>query len=255
MVTAATKRGTHTKVLDLFALREIEASCLCLRTEKRHEREYKAIVAVTPINFSLMSESEQEGILESFRSFLAHVPTQYNIAVHIRIEQYDLGAYLNQLNAAKENPSQAIREMVEDHEHFVLSLASQRALLTRKFYVIVGAKREHGKFLNRAEVFDRAKSQLTLRTNDIIQDMSRIGLVAHRLNDDELRGYYQSCLHSLHARSFPVAPSNAHNTGRATTQRTPYPETSATHPTVHFEPLDRETDVSLVGTRRGKKEG
>lgn len=253
-MVATTKGEKRTKVLDLFALREIEASCLCLHTEKRHEREYKAVVSVTPINFSLMSEPEQESILESFRIFLARLATQYPVAIHIRIESYDLGPYLHQLESAKESPSEAIREMVEDHEHFVLSLASQRALLKRKFYVIVGADRERGKFLERAEVFDRAKSQLILRTNDIEQDMSRIGLTAHRLDDGELGEYYQSCLHAQHARTFPLIPSNTRNTGRATATRRPLPETSATHPTVRFEPLDLETDVSQTKKKKGKSE-
>ncbi len=193
------RRAAKGNALHLFAVREIEADCLCLQGQKKGDREYKAVITVDPLNFGLMSEAEQETILAGFRVFLHRLPAHQPIAIHVRIEPFDLEPYFAQLrNAAQHDSSLAVREMAADHEQFVRQLASQRALLQRRFYVIVGADRSSapGKRHSRLEEFDQARSQLDLRTRDMLQDLERIGLTGHRLTTHELRLYYQSCLHT-----------------------------------------------------------
>ena len=203
------------KTLDFVALREIEGgNTLCLQSERKHEREYRAVIEATPVNFSLLSESEQEAVLQGFRVLLARL--SFPVMIHVRVEPYDLSLYLGQVVAAKmrRDASPIMREIADDHIAFVHSLAANRALLQRKFYLIVPAEKRRIKGKTRLELADLAKSQLDLRCADLIQDLERMGLVARRLEHTELVRYYQSCLHAQAARFVPLSPAQIAATDR-----------------------------------------
>ncbi|GHO89416.1 VirB4 family type IV secretion system protein [Dictyobacter formicarum] len=197
-------RYQPSSMLDMIAVREIEGNTLCLRTEKAREREYKAVLETQPVNFSLMSEAEQEAVLEGFRVFLARL--SFPLMIHIRIEPYELSSYLADLDMARSQiaSTSAVDEVTEDHIRFVHNLASIRALLQRKFYLIVAADRLKTKRKTRSEIADLSKSELERRCADIFQDLERMGLHGRRLNRLELVHYYQSCLHARAAKAFPL---------------------------------------------------
>ncbi|EFH79658.1 VirB4 family type IV secretion system protein [Ktedonobacter racemifer] len=197
------------KVLDLIGVREIEHGCLCLKTAgPAYDREYKAVVAVDPLNFTLLSDKEKEAVLESFRVLLNRLT--FAISIHIRIERYDIDPYLSRLDLAAQNArTPAIGEMAVDHKEFVLTLAATHTLLQRRFYIIVPSDHEKAKSAKKQpDACSQARSQLSLRCNDIIADLDRAGLTSHRLDNVELAHYYQSCVHAGQARDFPLAGSN-----------------------------------------------
>ncbi len=196
------------KTLDFVVLRDIEGgNTLCLQGEKKHEREYRAVIEVMPVNFSLLSEKEQEMVLQGFRVLLARL--SFPVMIHVRVEPYDLSRYLGQVAAAKmrSDASAVMREVADDHIAFVHSLAANRALLQRKFYLVVPAEKRRIKGKTPQELADLAKSQLDLRCADLIQDLERMSLVAWRLENIELVRYYQSCLHAQAARLAPLSPA------------------------------------------------
>ena len=195
------------KTTDFIAVREIEGNTLCLQAEKRQEREYRAVIEATPVNFSLMSESEQETVLEGFRVLLARL--SFPLMIHVRVQPYDVQTYLGQIAAAKAraDASEAIKEIAEDHLAFVHSLAASRALLQRAFYLVVPADRHKGKGKSRLELADLAKSQLDTRCKGLLEDLERMGLVGRRLDQMDLAHYYQSCVHATAAHRFPLTPA------------------------------------------------
>jgi hypothetical protein len=197
----------HGKTIDLIAAREIEGNTLCLHAGKKHEREYRAVIETTPVNFSLLSESEQETVLEGFRVLLARL--SFPLMIHVRVQPYDLQTYLGQIAAAKAraDASETIKEIAEDHIEFVHSLAASRALLQRTFYLVVPADRHKGKGKSRLELADLAKSQLDTRCKGLLEDLERMGLVGRRLDQMNLAHYYQSCVHATAAHRFPLTPA------------------------------------------------
>ncbi|HEU5383608.1 MAG TPA: ATP-binding protein [Ktedonobacteraceae bacterium] len=192
------------KTTDFIAAREIEGNTLCLQAGKKDERDYRAVIETTPVNFSLMSESEQETVLESFRVLLARL--SFPLMIHVRVEPYDLETYLKQIALAKErdDASAVIKEVADDHIDFVHSLAASRALLRRRFYLVVPADRLRAKGKSRAELADLAKSQLETRCQGLLEDLERMGLSGQRLGQLELARYYQSCVHATAAHTFPL---------------------------------------------------
>ncbi len=192
------------KTVDFIAAREIEGNTLCLQAGKKYEREYRAVIETTPVNFSLMSEDEQETVLEGFRVLLARL--SFPLMIHVRVEPYDLNTYLEQIASAKEraDASEALKQVADDHIDFVHSLAASRALLQRAFYLVIPADRQHIKGKTRAELADLAKSQLDTRCKGLLEDLERMGLVGRRLDQMDLARYYQSCVHATAAHRFPL---------------------------------------------------
>lgn len=195
------------KTCEFIAAREIEGNTLCLQGEKKHEREYRAVIETTPVNFSLMSESEQESVLEGFRVLLARL--SFPLMIHVRVKPYDLKTYLEHIAAAKAraDASEVVKEVADDHIDFVHSLAASRALLQRQFYLVIPADRQRIKGKSRAELADLAKSQLDTRCRGLLEDVERMGLAGQRLDQLELAQYYQSCVHATAAHAFPLTPA------------------------------------------------
>jgi hypothetical protein len=212
---APTRKGNRGNILQLMALREIRDDMFCLRaaTNQKYQREYMAVVRVEPVNLPLMSDGEQEAILEGFRSFLASLsPKDRALSIHCRTAQYDLQPYLDKLDAiAAQHESPLYQLMAADHKAFVQKLASQRALLQRDFFVRVpiqiNVKEGHYRRLLPAEVFDQARADLDRKTQDVIAGLARAGLMARRLNSEELVHYYLSCVHTRNAEEYRI-PAN-----------------------------------------------
>ena len=215
MVATPAKTGNTGNILQLMALREIRDDVLCLRasTKQKYQREYMAVVRVEPVNLPLMSEGEQEAILEGFRSFLAGLsPQDKALSIHCRTVRYDLQPYLDKLDTmAARYHSPLYQRMAEDHKAFVQKLASQRALLHRDFFVRVpiqiNVKEGRYRRLLPPEVFDQARADLDRKTQDIMAGLARAGLMAHRLNSEELVHYYLSCVHTRNAETYRLPQS------------------------------------------------
>ncbi len=217
MVAAPAQKTKTTpgNILQLMALREIRDDVLCLRatTKQKHQRDYMAVVRVEPVNLPLMSNGEQEAILEGFRSFLTGLsPKDQPLSIHCRTARYDLQPYLDRLDTIAEAEESALYQaMADDHKAFVQKLASQRALLQRDFFVRVpiqiNVKDGRYRRLLPAEVFDQARADLGRRTQDVMIGLSRAGLMARRLTSEELIHYYLSCVHTRNAEAFTLPRS------------------------------------------------
>lgn len=249
MVAAPAKPSKTGNILHLMALREIRDDVLCLRsaTKQKHQRDYMAVVRIEPVNLPLMSDGEQEAILEGFRSFLAGLtPKDRALSIHCRTARYNLQPYLDRLDAmAAKYHSPLYQRMAKDHKTFVQKLASQRALLQRDFFVRVplqiNVKDGRYRRLLPPEVFDQARADLDRKTQDIIAGLARAGLMARRLTSEELVYYYLSCVHTrnaedyrlpasvLYTLDYPIQASLPHvfqletNSGRSSTENNAFP--------------------------------
>ncbi len=200
------------KVLDLVSIRAAQDDCLILRPaqNQRYYREYLAVVKVDPINFTLMSEGEQEIILSGFRTFLMSLDPADRLSIHMRTTPYDIQPYLDKLEVAEEQAvSELHRAMAYDHRLFVQRLASERALLQREFYVRIPLRLNvrDGRYrrLLPAEIFDQARTQLARLVYEVISNLGRAGITARRLQTEELIHYYFSCIHAENARTYALS--------------------------------------------------
>lgn len=170
------------------AAREIMDDVLCLaplggdsaETERtrargsriRPDRDYRAILEVSSVNYALKSEGEQEAITVSYQAFLNALA--FPVQVLVRVVRLDLAPYLARLESINAHhgtaghpappidlvtgslddkhdtashhgvppatPAQIVwQRLAHDHAGFVRDLAMRRTLLERRFFVVVPA--------------------------------------------------------------------------------------------------------------------
>jgi hypothetical protein len=220
------------------AVREAHQDVLCLQSSAAADaRDYVAILEVPGINFLLEGAEEQLIVTESFQHFLAGL--SHRIQVLMRVLPLNLAPYLRLLSP----PAQVLAALTERREDgsaspldaetalgvwrelaasmlsLLRSLAADRTLLERHFYVVVPAdpvlSKEGGaletmgfggkkKRKRRAAEFERARQQLVLRVSEIVRQFADMGLVCRRLPDKELIRLSQSCLMPRRAMRHPL---------------------------------------------------
>lgn len=97
---------------------------------------YRRILEVSPINFELKSEAEQDSLIENYESFLNALscPLQYLI----RTREIDIDKYLQSfINQYKTETNKTFRMQLSSYIDYVRSLIATSQILTRHFYVIV----------------------------------------------------------------------------------------------------------------------
>jgi hypothetical protein len=176
-------------------LRDVVGDVACLDFGRKIP-EFRGILQVNAINFSLLSEDEQEGVIEGFKGFLNGI--SFPVQILIRNRPHNLDNYLRYLQAV-DGP---LASIAQDHIRFVSELASRRALVKREFYVIVTAGRQTA--TNKTEALVNAQLQLKLRINEMLRQLERMGLTGKRLNTQEIIQLYQSCYTPWEARLRPI---------------------------------------------------
>lgn len=161
-------------------------------------KQYRAILSVTPVNFELKSEDEQDAIIDTYESFLNSVGCSLQILVRTR--EIDMDKYLADLEDSKQDEQEAIyRTQLEHYSDFVRSLITTNKILTRSFYVIVPYA-SNGKI-----EFDGIKEQLNLKVDIVRKGLARLGMSSRELNDLELLDLFYSFYSPEQAKSQPFS--------------------------------------------------
>jgi hypothetical protein len=188
--------GTGSVIKSFVRLREVAGDVACLNFGRKFY-EYRGILQVNTVNFSLMSEDDKDALIEGFKAFLNGL--SFPIQILIRNLPYRLDEYLE----AMESVQGDLEEVTRDHAEFVRQLASKRALVKRVFYIVVPS--DTSMVRNKAEALANAQTQLKLRIEEMLRQLERMGLTGHRLTNKEIIALYQSCFVSDEAKQFPLS--------------------------------------------------
>nr|BBH87485.1 hypothetical protein KTC_22360 [Thermosporothrix sp. COM3] len=188
--------GIGSVLKSFVRVREIVDGVVCLNFGRKMY-EYRSIIKLTTLNFSLMSEEDQDALIEGFKGFLNGL--SFPVQILIKNLPYRLDEYLNSLDKIDDELSDVMR----DHAHFVRQLASRRALIKRNFYIVIPADQSMTR--NKEEALRNAQTQLQLRCDELLRQLERLGLSGHRLNDKEILHLYQSSFLSEEAKLFPIS--------------------------------------------------
>ncbi|MDE3075725.1 MAG: hypothetical protein KGJ86_09860, partial [Chloroflexota bacterium] len=182
-----------------LAVQDIDDGVLHLGSDQ-----YRSVLEVSSLNFSLKSETEQEGVLDSYAAFLNGL--NFPVQVLVRVLPVDTERYLAELaERSRRDPSPALADLGRDHVAFVRRLARTRTLLERRFYTVVPAESQASRarrwhlwpFQGRqAESVTPGgiRQQLTYRSDEVARQLGRCDLQARRLDDVELAQLSYSCL-------------------------------------------------------------
>jgi len=158
---------------------------------------YRAVLEVTPVNFELRSEDEQDAIIDTYESFLNSVGVPLQIL--IRTREIDMDKYLEDLNDQVAQEAVPIyKEQLEHYGEFIKSLISTNKILTRHFYIIVPYTAPS------KSDFDLVKEQMNLVMDIVAKGLSRLGIGTKQLSSLALLDLFYSFYSPKQAKTQPL---------------------------------------------------
>jgi hypothetical protein len=158
---------------------------------------YRVVLKVSPINFEVKSEVEQDAMIDTYESFLNSLSTPLQILVRIR--EIDMDNYLANLNERLDGEQVPVyRQQLENYNEFIQGLITTNKILTRQFYVVIpfnGSK---------SVDFETVREQLS-QTSDLVQKgLSRLGMQSSELDSQEILELFYNFYNEAQAKLQPL---------------------------------------------------
>lgn len=159
--------------------------------------QYRAVLEVTPLNFELRSEEEQDAIIDTYESFLNSVGSRLQIL--IRTREIDMDKYLEDLRQRLDTETEQVyRDQLENYDEFIRSLIQNNKILTRHFYIVVPYAHT-----GKAD-FELVEEQLNLTLDIVAKGMTRLGMSARKLSSLEILDLFYSFYSPAQAKIQPL---------------------------------------------------
>ena len=163
----------------------------------------RKILMVSGINFDLKSEDEQGIIIGAFQNFLNTLEFSIQFLVHSR--KMNISNYLEKLKKREsQEENELLKNQIAEYIEFVRSFVESNAVMAKTFFVIVPydsiqITKAGANIISSLKFWDRNKkteikdegleqkmTQISQRTEQVINGLNQIGLRAVALNDEEL---------------------------------------------------------------------
>lgn len=158
---------------------------------------YRMVLAVSPVNFELRSEEEQDAIIDIYESFLNSVG--HPLQILLRTREIDMDNYLADLaERASDEKVSVYKKQLKNYDEFIRSLITTNKILTRHFYVIVP-------FESNSKIdFDGVREQLSLRVDIVQKGLARLGMQSRELSSLEILDLFYSFYNPEQAKIQPL---------------------------------------------------
>lgn len=144
------------------------------------------VLQVSAVNFGLLSDREQMAIIISFAQMLNSL--SFSIQIIIHSERLNITSYLTLLEKAQQaqtNPLLAL--MMTQYKQFIQATIKENEVLDKKFYLAIPLfNLELGLTTSKEALQQKIKTVLLPRRDQIIRQLSRVGLKANQLSKQQL---------------------------------------------------------------------
>lgn len=158
------------------------------------------LLQTTAVNFSLLSESEQDAIIYAYAGLLNSLT--FPIQIVVTSQKKNIANYLALLASQKQkitNP--LLKTQVERYYEFVKKTVAENEVLDKKFYLVIpfsslelgvstaltaSIKRKPGLPFDKQSILTRAKNALVPKRDHLLKQLTRIGLKAKQLTTPDL---------------------------------------------------------------------
>jgi len=214
---------------------------------------HRAVLEVSGVDFGLLTVQGQEALAAAFGAFLNGLG--YPVQILVRVVPADLARYLGELERrARDELPEGLALLAHDHSSFLRQLAGRRALLERRFYVVVPAGEDDAgaatgrsfglpfalpfTAASRRRAADSAAAdaghiapavhrQLTARCEELAQHLGRCGLAVRRLSDVALAQLFHAVWCPELSRTQRLRGQLGEYTALAVQRATPWPPPAA----------------------------
>jgi len=144
------------------------------------------VIQVSAVNFGLLSEREQLAIISTFAQMLNSL--SFSIQILIFSERLNINSYLTLLDKAQKlqnNP--LLSKLMTNYKQFIQNTIKENDVLDKKFYIIIPLYQlELGLTPSRQVLQQKIKTVLLPRRDQVVKQLSRVGLKANQLTTKEL---------------------------------------------------------------------
>ncbi len=187
------------------------------------------VFETTAVNFDLLSEREQLGIIDAFAAMLNSL--SFPIEIVIRSKRLNISSYLDLLSKAEQQQQNPLlKSMMQHYRQFVSALIRDNEVLDKSFFLVLPVSfLELGIIADSAKHIEKAITLLIPRKDHVLKLMARMGLRAIQLNNERLVAlfydyYNESFIEDIDfINPDPVTPPNP-------TLAQPKPQTPITAP-------------------------
>jgi type IV secretory pathway VirB4 component len=96
----------------------------------------RAVLKVEPLNFNLKSETEQQGIIAGYESFINTLV--FPVQILIRSTKVNIEPYLNHIHEhSSRQESKLLKEQTQAYAHFIERIVEVAEIMQKNFYVIL----------------------------------------------------------------------------------------------------------------------
>lgn len=175
-----------------IAIKGVEDSVLLLPNN-----EYRVIIETSSINFHLMSENEQDAVVDIYKAFLNSL--SFPIQILQKVRALDLDDYLQSFEDKKKNETVDVyKNQIDGYTKYVKSLVKTNKILSRQFYIVIPY---HAKGKEDIEV---AREQLANRLTIAEKGLGNVGIKTRLLSSLELLDLFYSSYNSTDSKQQPL---------------------------------------------------
>lgn len=192
------------------------------------------IITVDALNFGLLAEEEQDGIMYSYAGLLNSL--NYPIQIVIRSQTKDATNYLNLIREQELRATSDLKKsQIRAYAGFVADLIRERNVLDKKFYIVIpasalemgllppstvvpGIKQIDVSTIERSVILDKAKTILEPKRDHLISQFARIGLSARQLTTQEIIQLFYASYNPEAAEGQQITNSNDYTTSMVSGQ-------------------------------------
>jgi len=158
------------------------------------------LLQTTAVNFSLLSESEQDAIIYAYAGLLNSLT--FPIQIVVTSQKKNIANYLALLAGQKQKISNPLlKTQVEKYYNFVKKTVAENEVLDKKFYLVIpfsslelgvstaltsSLKRKPGLPFDKQSILTKAKNALIPKRDHLLKQLTRIGLKAKQLTTPDL---------------------------------------------------------------------
>ena len=162
------------------------------------------VMESTSLNFSLLSEKEQEAVIAAYSALLNSLT--FSIQIVVRTLRKDISSYMRYLDeSAKKITSPGLYKLMQSYRKFILESVKKRNVLGKRFYIVLpfsplelGVTKSVLSLTRgnkplpfpKSYVVKKAKVILYPRRDHLIRQVGRLGIKLRQLGTDDLVSLY-----------------------------------------------------------------
>jgi len=144
------------------------------------------ILQTTAVNFSLLSEGEQDATIYAYAGMLNSLTFPVQILIHS--QKKNIQSYLALLNTQEQkikNP--LLKGQLVKYRDFITQTVKENDVLDKKFYIVIPlSKLELGIIPTKEALYQKVRTVLLPRRDQVVRQLNRVGLNATQLQSDKL---------------------------------------------------------------------